>query len=335
MMQSDPDWPRPVAGESLGWREVPATPDGTRRWRPARGGPPLPARTERTSPVALRVFNDLHGHLLLPTGKRDRFHSWLPGWKAAGAARFCLGGGDDHVGVSRWDLWMDAAAGPDPAYALYASAGVDALVPGNHDLDWGLAHWLRKIGRHASLSAVWSNLAALPEAPANVAPAWVLERDGARLGVLGLLAEGADEEALERLEEVATIEAWDALLAPAVDAIVVLSHLGGNEREGPDGALHRSLPVPILLTGAHTHHEAPAVRGEAVRGRYLAAGVNGEVLGAARQVGAGGWELRLDTWLPAGTSPEDGAEVAWRREFARLPGAETDERLWPAAFAQG
>ena len=103
-------------------------------------------------PFRLRLihFNDLHGRLadVTPESVKPVF-SRIAGFirrardEYAGrldAGVLVLAAGDDLIGARVAEL---AGTRPDqfrcnPAYRLYARAGVDAWGIGNHDLDWGL-----------------------------------------------------------------------------------------------------------------------------------------------------------------------------------------------------
>jgi hypothetical protein len=325
-----------------GWRPAVDSPSGTHRWFWGRGGPKGLARRENPPERALEIrsFNDLHGAFFDPMARRDRLHHWVSSWKGGGceASRFLFGVGDDHVGVPRWDEVMDDPVAADPAYALYLSVGVDAIVPGNHDLDWGFVHWRGKIARVPELSFVWSNLANSGEegdaAELPLAPAWILERDGVRVGVLGLLSEIPSIAGdLELCDPVAAAVGGWAMLRDYVDYAVVLSHLGD------DAALRAALPPEVLVLGAHVHRFEPMPERTWQPANLLVAGAHGTHLGEAFCVPRGRdrhWKARVIIWPKVSPgAPISTAERAWLESFARDDATlANDEEApsWPSAL---
>lgn len=210
------------------------------------------------------------------------------------------------------------AARPDAQVRAEAMAGwlgrmgLDLQVPGGKDLQLGWPR-LRRLLTRGGITAVAANLV---EGPAGVpaAAAWrVLERQGFRLGVVGVVAPdltlAASDGDLRLLPPREPVQAAvDAAREVGVDALVLLSHLGFSgdlallrELRGVDvvvgGRTGERLERPVVLSGV------PVVQA-GVRGKSLGRLDLGTVDGALRV------EHRiLDLSTEVGEDPAVAAEV--------------------------
>lgn len=167
--------------------------------------------------------------------------------------------------------------------------GYDAVTIGNNE---GLTF------SHEILSALYSGIHCpvvccnILETSTGEPPGWmkrhaILERDGIRIGVTGATAAFTSFYALlgwETLDPEATLREQCELLAPQVDLLIVLSHLGLPA----DRQLAERLEGVHAILGGHTHHmlETPEmINGTAVCG----AGKFGRYVGVLRfdRAGAG------------------------------------------------
>lgn len=155
---------------------------------------------------------------------------------------------------------------PEPMTALLRSLGCDALVPGNHDFDWGL-DTLRATASQAGFPVLAANLVDGTGRPA-FATHRILERGGARIAVLGLLSAHLAPHAipgslqgLTLADPVATARAWVPRLRAQekADLVILALHGGpgttschpGDENVGI--CLAEQVPgIDLILTG-HTH----------------------------------------------------------------------------------
>ncbi len=120
--------------------------------------------------LTLLHFNDLHGRLadvtacgIAPIFSRIAGHIRATRERCLGRADagvLVLAAGDDLVGSPFAELAGCAPAGfrCHPAYRIYSAAGVDAVVIGNHDLDWGLALLAHAAGHDAAFPLLSANL---------------------------------------------------------------------------------------------------------------------------------------------------------------------------------
>ncbi|GAA3401953.1 bifunctional metallophosphatase/5'-nucleotidase [Paenibacillus hodogayensis] len=164
--------------------------------------------------------------------------------------------------------------------AVLNETGYDVIVPGNNE---GLTMTMEQLGiaygRRRGYSVVCGNLldAATGEPPSWMEPYRIEERDGIRVGIIGLTAYYPDFYSLlgwsiaEPIPEAARLV---ERLRPEVDVLVVVSHLGINN----DKAMAERIAGIDLIIGSHTHHllEQPLQIG---RTYVAAAGSHGRHVG--------------------------------------------------------
>ena len=247
---------------------------------------PQPAPQPVILPIA--AINDWHG-ALYASPVRDRPEvvmgglPWLAG--ALDALRtqhpdlVLLDGGDSFQGS--WPINASKGAG---AVAAFARLGVDAAAVGNHEFDYSGSdtHPLRGALMDAASSApfpwVASNITAsdgTPWNPDGIVSTAIIERDGIRLGVIGLSTRDTPQTTLTR--NVADLQFTDPVAAvlaalPALEgvhAIAVVGHLTGScappdfatpdpdcRPDGEIGRLLDELPpgtIDVMVLGhAHT-----------------------------------------------------------------------------------
>jgi 2',3'-cyclic-nucleotide 2'-phosphodiesterase (5'-nucleotidase family) len=242
--------------------------------------PREPAPSEPPGPLRLQVLhtNDFHGRILPQEVDGDTV-----GGSALEAAHFdslrvrfpgptlLLSGGDVMQGTAVSNLsWGQASID------VHNRKGYDAAALGNHEFDWGL-DTLR--ARVAESRFPWLAANVVEETTGSW-PEWIrpwveLERDGVRIGVVGVaLAEtpqvvmAGNTRGLLFLEEAPAIDlAVRELRELEVDFVVVVGHVGavcdlpGEDpeewSEGCEGRLvdiARALTEPVdLFLGGHTH----------------------------------------------------------------------------------
>jgi 2',3'-cyclic-nucleotide 2'-phosphodiesterase (5'-nucleotidase family) len=271
--------------------------------------PPPPANLDEY-PFRLCVFHfaDLHGNVsrLTEYGGQPVFSRLV--WALRDARRrirhdphqavLFLSGGDDLAGSV-----FDELLGHDPSsyvvhavYRLYAAAGVDVGVLGNHDFDQGpdlLAHAIERDARFPLLSA---NLRASSPLAEGVYPAALLVVKGIRVGIIGLTTSaeikhrpGASFSVTHPLTAAQNLL---PALRPLCDVLIILSHLGHDLEtssaptcDAGDVELAQSLPPGSvhLIVGGHTHlalNETGLGVGNVVNGiPIVEAGSSGRFLG--------------------------------------------------------
>jgi len=241
-------------------------------------GPPPPH--EDPGPLRLQVLhtNDFHGRILPQVVDGDTV-----GGSALEAAHFdslrvrfpgptlLLSGGDVMQGTAVSNLSWGRAS-----IDVHNRKGYDAAALGNHEFDWGL-DTLR--ARVSESRFPWLAANVVDEATGSW-PGWIrpwveLERDGVRIGVVGVALATTPEVVMAGntagllfLEEAPAIDlAVRELRELEVDFVVVVGHVGaacqvpGSEPEelsqGCEGRMveiARALSEPVdLFLGGHTH----------------------------------------------------------------------------------
>jgi 2',3'-cyclic-nucleotide 2'-phosphodiesterase (5'-nucleotidase family) len=145
--------------------------------------------------------------------------------------------------------------------------GVDAAALGNHEFDWGLDTLQARIAqmRYPMLAA---NLfeKATSARPDWLRPTAMLERDGVRVGVIGLITPDTPRVTLPiNVSHLAFAPADSGVTALArelrdagADIVIALCHLGGTQRddgriEGPLAELARNVRGIDAILGGHRH----------------------------------------------------------------------------------
>ena len=157
---------------------------------------------------------------------------------------------------------------------LSAEVGLDAFCPGAADLlVLSPSELLRGFAQRdiAAVSATWRDLAGDPIMPG----ATVLEREGVRLGVVGLSAQPRDPAWRERIryrDPVLAAREAVATLPQDVHLIVALSNLSDDENNRVASQVEE---LAAVLSVRNEAHDEPRTRDQAVvievpnRGRYL------------------------------------------------------------------
>lgn len=182
--------------------------------------------------------------------------------RAAAAPSVLLDGGDFMTGSPfgemedegvRGAAWMD----------MLNLIGFDAGVIGNHEFDLGRAN-VRALAARANYPLMALDLRdesgdlELPQEPV------VLERNGLKIGVIGVTCQGLMEVCAEPRvrglhldDQAATARRWAAKLDPATDLLILITHNGADT----DTTLARDLAgsgIDLIVGGhSHTRLEAP------------------------------------------------------------------------------
>lgn len=199
--------------------------------------------------------NDIHGHLeasegAVASGGFVRVATVIRTLKAAFPGRvLVLDGGDLALGTPTSGLFFGL-----PTAECMRSVGYDAIAIGNHEFDWGqeaMATFLKATGA----SILCANLVSSSDGSHPYAPWVVLERGGARLGIVGLVAPDTPTRTPEACTRGWSFQATEPAMRqalaelPPVDAVIALTHIGESE----DRALARAVPGLDLIVGGHSH----------------------------------------------------------------------------------
>ena len=223
----------------------------------------------------LRVLatNDFHGNLA-PT----RTSGGAPiGGAAALATYFALEregfGGDPVLLLDGGDVMQGTPVSNltrgRSTVEYYNAAGYDAAAIGNHEFDWGPA-----VLRERMAQAAFPWLAAnIVVAGSDTTPSWIrgatiIERDGVRIGILGLITQETPTatmaeyvRGLEFDDGAATMNRLvPALRREGVDFVIVVAHAGAYCEDATRNCegemidwLERTTAKPDLVVAGHTH----------------------------------------------------------------------------------
>lgn len=229
-----------------------------------------------TAPARKRLrviaMNDFHGNLAPtrssggpPVGGAAALATYFDLEREGfGGVTLLLDGGDIMQGTPLSNLTRGRST-----VDYYNSAGFDAAAIGNHEFDWGPAV-LRERMQQAQFPWMAANIVV---AGTDTTPAWVrgtriLERNGLRIGVLGLITEETPEatmaEYVRGLEFADGAETMNRLVpelrAAGADFVIVVAHAGARCEAPTHGCgdemvdwLERTTARPDLVVAGHTH----------------------------------------------------------------------------------
>ncbi|HVV88415.1 MAG TPA: bifunctional UDP-sugar hydrolase/5'-nucleotidase [Kofleriaceae bacterium] len=187
--------------------------------------------------------------------------------------------------TSNRSLWLDSGDSFEgaPVFNMFKGeaelramsvAGVDAAVLGNHEFDLGSTNLFQQIDNWASFPMLAANYAF--EDPPNpderslrdvVEPFEIFDVDGLKVGVIGMgnsssmtgIFEGGNSLGIRPISDDIVVKDYVRLLRPAVDVLVLVSHLGLDEDEGLSSTevqdQNEALPLEgvDLILGGHLH----------------------------------------------------------------------------------
>lgn len=229
---------------------------------------------------------------------------------------------------------------------MMITLGYDAMALGNHEFDYGSANFLQKMHRVPfpvlSANTFWKDsdfLYARPHA--------ILEKDGLRIGVIGVIGQDAMSVVLPSL--VADLEFRDPIpyvrrsveeLEPITDLIVVLAHQGktgpmqSDQENDPevwrdfeeDIELTTAVPGIDVFLGGHAHRGIDPPHVNAETGTIIS-----QTFGHGTRVGV--FRLWVDTRTGEVTKHEGGLVTPWSAEHPADPFMEGKMNAFKAAFA--
>ena len=216
----------------------------------------LPTSTKLT----VLHFNDLHGRLRDFSRIAGRINELRT---HPNTTLLTLAGGDDMVGTPFDELLGRV----NPAYRLYSAVGVDAVVLGNHDFDYGTEALAKGIRQDASFPVLSANLKHSKNLKGLYSPALLYEKNGIRIGIIGLSTQAQIRyplhSNLEITDPVPVAQNLVAAMRPICDVLIILSHLGYSKKarlvaspEVGDVELAETLPTGSvdLIVGGHSHN---------------------------------------------------------------------------------
>ena len=240
-----------------------------------------PAQAQTTVELVIVATTDVHGHVNAWDYVNDRPAPWglVRAATAIDSIRhqhpgrvIVVDAGDLIQGSPFATYFARTPTTPHPIVDAMNAIGYDALVPGNHEFDFGL-DLLSAVVQGAAFPVVAYNAYRLPRDTFAFQPIVVLTRAGVRVGVTGLTTPGSmiwDRDMLKgrlRISPVIpdAVAAMDDLDAARSDLRVVLIHSGmdgvssyDTTGTGPENVAARlaTLPVrPHLVVVGHSHRE--------------------------------------------------------------------------------
>ncbi len=245
-------------------------------------------RAERTHVTVLST-TDLHGHIH-PTDSYTgapanhglaKVGSLIKRARLLDPELILIDSGDAIQGTPHaYHAAVVAATDPNPMMQAMNDLRYDAMVPGNHEFNFGLEA-LNLARRSARFPWISANICLVgSEDPAN-APYIIKQVRGVRVGVLGLTTpaipgweDEAHYEGLHFTDPVKAAQRWVRELRRRnrVDVVIVAMHMGLEEDilsgtpipgqlpdENAAVRIAREVPGIDLILMGHTHHDVPAL----------------------------------------------------------------------------
>ena len=298
--------------------------------------------TEDADRVTIMFTHDMHSNLLpfmtekdgmvVETGGYARLMSIIDSERESNPEALLLDAGDYSMGTPFQTIFTNHS----PELRIMGSMGYDVLTLGNHEFDYraeGLALSLNaavdsgdKLPKMVQSNLTFpideegnitSSLQALKEAidTYGVNDYLVLERNGIRIGMFGLMGEEAASMApmSEVVFEDATTHAKRLVKILSeqeqVDLIICLSHSGtkANKSESEDEILAKNVPeIDVIISGhSHTKLEEPIIIGNTIIASSEEYGRNLGVMELSRN-GRPDWKLdRYELVNVSEAIPED------------------------------
>ena len=164
-----------------------------------------------------------------------------------------LAAGDNRTGNPVNDRFLEAGY---PMTDLMNRLGFDASAVGNHEFDANVAAFRNLIGK-SNFRYLCANMDAPDSLRLHIAPFRFYEREGIRIGILGLIQTGPNGLPDTHPRNIENISFWPAIetardyawMREACDVFVLLTHCGYEE----DLALAEAYPQADIIIGGHSH----------------------------------------------------------------------------------
>ncbi len=206
--------------------------------------------------IVILHTNDTHNHLTPFTDKdgstvggASHRAAFVASEKQAHPLNLVLDAGDIFQGTPLYTFFKG-----EVDLKAMSLVGYDAAALGNHDLDDGWSN-LKKQLQFAKFPMLCANVTSTAGAPVLL-PAMTFLRGNTRIGVVGLLGDGAWQNVavnrrggLQHEPITKAAARWVATLRDQVDLMVLLTHNGRDE----DVALAQAVPGIDVIVGGHSH----------------------------------------------------------------------------------
>ncbi len=195
---------------------------------------------------------------------------WIVKQERAKASRsLWLDSGDCFQGAPVFNQFKGEAE-----FRALSLLGLDGAVVGNHEFDLGSNNLYEQIVNNAGFPLLAANYyftdpaePGKPKLREVIQPYQIYDLDGITVAAIGManwssmtgIFEGGNSLGLRPLNDAETVERYVALLRPAVDLVVLVSHLGLDEDEGlaASEVTDENMALPLdgvdLILGGHLH----------------------------------------------------------------------------------
>ncbi|WP_101847150.1 ExeM/NucH family extracellular endonuclease [Zhihengliuella sp. ISTPL4] len=273
-----------------------ATEEGT-PYRSSDHDPILVGVSSEIPPVSIDVVtvNDFHGRIeadgaaagaAVLAGAVQQFRAANPNTIFAGAG--------DLIGASTFTSFIND---DNPTIDALNAAGLDVSAAGNHEFDQGWEDLRDRVQERADWEYISSNVFLTETGEPALAPAWVKELDGVRVGFVGAVTEDLDSlvspEGIKDLEVRSIVDSVNAVADDLrdgdaangeADVVILLVHEGAEStalsaitEDSPLGEIVYGVDEDVdAIVSAHTH----LAYNHVIDGRpVVSAGQYGENLG--------------------------------------------------------
>lgn len=226
-------------------------------FNPAQNKPQL----TRNSKLSIFYVNDMHGNvdnmagMIAASDRFDKEHSDNKTDTIKLSAGDNFSGGDDK----RNKLIIN----------LLSRMGINASAVGNHEFDASISSFYKYLNPDTKFLAANANTSNNPEFYKNVQKSTIIEENGTKYGIIGLLpfdlakTTGNNEQKLEgirpfNLEQSAELvnEEVKMLQKQGIDRIILVSHIGNDK----DKEIAPKLHGVDIIVGGHSHTEVKGIK---------------------------------------------------------------------------
>ena len=204
--------------------------------------------------VTILSVNDMHSAIdMFP-----KFAAIVDSVRSIHPDLLLLSAGDNRTGDPANDRYSEPGY---PMVDLMNRVGFDASAIGNHEFDSNIAAFRNLIGK-SNFRYLCANIEAPDSMRLHIAPYRFFERNGVRIGVLGLIQigpNGLPDSHPNNLKNISFRPAVEvvkdfAWMRKQCDVFVLLTHLGYEE----DLELAEAFPDADIIIGGHSHTVVPS-----------------------------------------------------------------------------
>ena len=188
-----------------------------------------------------------------------RLYTYIQQVRAENPNTILIDAGDDIQGtIMTDDLYNKTPEESHPVIAAMNYMGYDAMTLGNHEFNWGIPT-MQTILSQAEFPVLAANVTDEKGELVTGAGWTIVERDGLRVAVFGIMGISSDDYApmsgmvLEDPIEAARRVMEELQAKEDYDYVVCLSHSGTEDGEGEDYELAKAVDGIDVIISGHTH----------------------------------------------------------------------------------